>query len=266
MIRWCNFILEKKNFLNAFDPEDKNLISMIYEDIELCKKINYPVYTSVFIPPQIWSKLQTMRKTLGIDVYTRGLSDTSEKRVCMFAPAGEEIYSYDYPVTYFTITGGNKFKELEHRHFLAGIMGLGIKREKLGDLIVREGVCYGVVVDDLFSYIQTDLRSIGKVDVEVIKGDRESVPESQYEDHLLLVSSLRLDNLVSAITGQSRSGSVELIEEGLVTQNYNIKRRKDATVAQGDIISIRRHGKYLFEKIAGESKKGKIRVLLKKYI
>lgn len=266
VIRWCNFILEKRNFLNAFEEEDKNLISMIYEDIELCKKINYPVYTSVFVPPQIWSKLSTMKKNLGIDVYTKGLNDTSEKRICMFSPAGDEVYSYDYPVVYFTVTGGNKFRELEHRHFLAGIMSLGIKREKLGDLIVRDGICYGIVVDELYDHLKTELRSIGKVEVNIEEGKSEEVPRSEYEDQIYLVSSLRLDNLVAAITGQSRSGSVELIDEGLVTQNYSVKRRKDASIDIGDILSIRRYGKYLFQEIVGESKKGKTRILLKKYI
>lgn len=258
--------MEKRNFLNAFEGEDKNLISMMYEDIELCKKINYPVYTSVFVSPQIWSKLLMLEKNLGIDLYTEGLNDTSEKKICMFNPVGEEVYSYDYPVVYFKVTGGNKFRELEHRHFLAGIMSLGIKREKLGDLIVRDGICYGVIVDELFDYLKTELRSIGKIEVSIEVGAPEEVPKSEYEEQIYLVSSLRLDNLVAAITNSSRSVAVELIEEGLVTQNYSVKRRKDTSIDTGDIISIRRHGKYLFQEVVGESKKGKIRILLKKYI
>jgi len=258
--------LDKKKFLNIFEGEDKNLLAMVYEEIQLCKKINYQVYTDIFLPPQIWSRLEEMEKSLGAEVYTLGLNDASEKRVCLFNPVGEEIYSYDYPVVFFTITGGNKFRELEHRHFLAAIMGLGIKREKLGDLVVREGKCYGVIAEELFDFLTVNLSQVGKVEVEVEKTTRESVPESRFEETILLVSSLRLDNLVSAVTGLSRSASTELIEEGIVTVNYGIKRRRDMQIEPGDVVSIRRYGKYRFSQIVGESKKGKARIMLKKYV
>lgn len=258
--------MDKKKFLNIFEGEDKNLLAMVYEEIELCKKINYQVYTDIFLPPQVWSGLERMGRSLGIEVYTLGLNDTSEKRVCLFNPAGEEVYSYDYPVVFFTITGGNKFKELEHRHFLAAIMGLGIKREKMGDLIVRDGMCYGVITEELFDFLTVNLSTVGKVEVRVERADREVVPGSRFEEKIILVSSLRLDNIVSGITGQSRGNSVELIDEGLVTVNYGVKRRKDMPVEPGDVVSIRRYGKYIFTEVVGESKKGKTRILLKKYV
>ena len=258
--------MDKKKFLNIFEGEDKNLIAGIYEDVELCKKINYPVYTDVFLPPQIWSRLCEMTKSLGVDVYTLGLNEDSEKRVCMFSPVGDEVYSYDYPVVHFEVRGGNKFKELEHRHFLAGIMGLGIKREKVGDLIVRDGVCYGLIAEDLFEFLVDNLVKIGKVDVKVTEGKADLVPAGEFEERIYLVSSLRLDNMVSAVTGQSRNSSASLIDEGLVTVNYSVKRKKDLSVLPGDVISIRRHGKYIFKEVLGESKKGKQRIVLKKYI
>ncbi len=258
--------MDKKKFLNIFEGEDKNLLAMIYEEIEMCKRINYQVYTDIFLPPQIWSRLEEMNRSLGTEVYTLGLNDTSEKRVCLFNPVGEEIYSYDYPVVFFTIRGGSKFKELEHKHFLAAIMGLGIKREKLGDLVVREGVCYGIIAEELFDFLTVNLSQVGKVDVKVERTERESVPESRFEENILLVTSLRLDNLVSAVTGLSRSASAELIDEGIVTVNYRVRRRRDMQVEPGDVLSIRRYGKYIFNEIVGESKKGKARILLKKYV
>lgn len=258
--------MDKKKFLNIFEGEDKNLLAMVYEEIEMCKRINYQVYTDIFLPPQIWSRLEEMTNFLGAEVYTLGLNDTSEKRVCLFNPVGEEIYSYDYPVVFFTVTGGNKFKELEHRHFLAAIMGLGIKREKVGDLIVREGKCYGVIAEELFDFLSANLSQVGKVEVSIERTARETVPESRFEERVILVSSLRLDNLVPAVTGLSRSASTELIDEGVVTVNYGVKRRRDMQIEPGDVLSIRRYGKYIFDEIVGESKKGKTRIMLKKYV
>lgn len=258
--------MDKKKFLNIFEGEDKNLIAGVYEDIELCKKIGYQVYTDIFLPPHIWSRIMEMESSLGITTYTLGINEEAEKRVCMFSPAGDEVYSYDYPVTFFTIEGGNKFKELEHRHFLAAIMGLGIKREKMGDLIVRDGVCYGIIKEELFEFLVNNLAQVGKTEVEVKSCQSEKIPLGEYEEEIYLVSSLRLDNIVAAITGQSRNASVSVIEDGLVVVNYSVKRRKDLTVKEGDGLSIRRYGKFIFKEVIGESKKGKQRILLKKYV
>lgn len=258
--------MEKKKFINMFEGEDKNLMAGVYEDVELSKKINYQVYTGVFLPPQIWGRLIQMKKSLGVDVAAKGLNDGAEKRICMFSPLGEEVYYPEYPMTYFEIEGGNKFKELEHRHFLAAIMGLGIKREKLGDLIVRDGRCYGVITEDLYDFLKNNLTKVGRVEVEVQRSEEAYVPQSEFAEEIVLVSSLRLDSLVAAITGNSRNSILSLIEEGLVTQNYSVVRKKDSQIEPGDTISVRRHGKYIFSEILGESKKGKTRIKLKKYV
>lgn len=257
--------MDKKSFLNNFTLDDIGALASLYEDVELCKKIQYPIHTKMFFPPEVWSTLETMKNAMGIEVESKGVVQESEKRVILIKPAGYGEYSEEYPFTYFEIKGGSKFKELEHRHFLAAIMGLGIKREMLGDLIVRDGVCYGAIFTDLYNFLENNLTVIGRIGVSVSKTEEENIPEIEFEEGVYLVSSLRLDSIVAAITEKSRSVATEMIKEGAVNVNYSVKREKNLSVKDGDVITIRRKGKFLFKEVAGVSKKGKSRVILKKY-
>ncbi|WP_319370515.1 YlmH/Sll1252 family protein [uncultured Ilyobacter sp.] len=257
--------MDKKNFLNNFTLDDRGALASLYEDVELCKKIQYPIHTRMFFPPEVWSTLENMKNALGVEVESRGVTQESEKRVILIKPMNYGEYDEDYPFTYFEIKGDSKFKELEHRHFLAAIMGLGIKREILGDLIVRDGMCYGAIFNDLYNFLENNLTVIGRIGVSVFKTEERNIPEMEFEEGVYLVSSLRLDSIVAAITEKSRSTAAELIKEGAVNLNYSVKREKDFSVKEGDVITIRRKGKFLFKEVAGTSKKGKQRVVLKKY-
>lgn len=257
--------MDKKSFLNNFILDDMGALASLYEDVELCKNIQYPIFTKIFFPPEVWSTLENMKNALGIEVESRGVTQESEKRVVLIKPMGYGDYNEEYPLTYFEIKGGSKFKELEHRHFLAAIMGLGIKREMLGDLIVRDGMCYGAIFSDLYIFLKNNLTVIGKIGVTVSETDENNIPKMEFEEGIYLVSSLRLDSIVAAITENSRSAATELIKEGAVNLNYCVKREKDISVKDGDVITIRRKGKFIFKEVAGISKKGKQRVVLKKY-
>ncbi len=257
--------MDKRSFLNNFASEDRNMLASLYEEVELCKKIDYPVYTKMFFPPQIWNNLENMKNALGIEVESKGLTQDSEKRVILLKPKGFGGYDEAYPFVYFELKGGSKFKELEHRHFLASIMGLGIKREMLGDLVVRKGVCYGVILDDLYGFLESNLLTIGRIDVSIRKIEEQDVPEMEFEEGVYPVSSLRLDSVVAAVTDRSRTIASELIKDGYVSINYSVKREKDLVIKKGDVMTIRKKGKFIFKEVAGTSKKGKHRLILNKY-
>jgi len=80
------------------------------------------------------------------------------------------------------------------------------------------------------------------------------------------VSSLRLDCVLGLLTGVSRSGADELIKKEMVSLNHSVCTRGSVTVAEGDVISVRRFGRAEVSEILGETKKGRIRMTLKKYI
>lgn len=255
--------MDRKKFQSAFHDIDEFLIGAICDDIELCEEIDYPVYTRYFYPPNFWSRLENLN--MGVKFSFLGINNSCEKRMVGIYPKDFDLDMLKFPVKYFKIVNGSKFRELEHKHYLGSIMSLGLKREILGDLIVKDGICYGIINEELFMFLKENLKMIGKIPVEVEEITSEDIPETEFKELVESIASLRLDVVTAALGNFSRNSAIEVLESGDVALNYNIDKDKSKLVKEKDIISIRKKGKFLVDSVLGESKKGKIRVLIKKF-
>ncbi|MCK5779996.1 MAG: RNA-binding protein [Psychrilyobacter sp.] len=257
--------MDKKKFENHFIGLENDLIYKIFDRIELCKKLENIVYIDFFVPPNIWSKLIDIENELGVIIEELALTSESEKKMLAF----RSYYAQEntaFPVKFIKIEGNNKFFQLEHRHFLAGILSTGIKREKLGDIIVSDGIGYTVIDDKLYDFLQDHLLTIGKSKIKITDVDRKKIPSPQFLLLNHILSSMRLDVVVAKLINSSRSEALKLINGSLITVNYGIKTDKSFLISNGDIITIRKYGKFKFEKSNGETKKDKLKGLFKKYI
>ena len=257
--------MDRKKFQNMFTEVDEFLIAAICDDIELCEEIEYPVYSKYFYPPQICKKLSELN--LGnIEFILCGLNENCEKNMVAITPKSFPKDELKFPVKFFKITNKSKFKPLEHKHYLGTIMSLGVKRELIGDLIVEGNICYGIADDEIFNFLSTNLTEIAKNPVTFEESDKEEIPEFKFQEITDSVSSLRLDNIIAAAINNSRSKSLELIEAGEVSINYTVSKDKSLLLKEGDIISVKKKGKFIFDKLIGENKKGKYKVLIKKFV
>ena len=148
-------------------------------------------------------------------------------------------------------------------------MGLNIKRELMGDLILENGAGYIPVSNKIADIISNELTQIGKapctveiVDLKEIK----NLPKYKYDDKLITVSSKRLDNIVCAITNISRNKVIEPIEKGKILVDYTKETDKSKLIEIGSLITIKGFGKYKLFSEKVETKKGKETLLIKKYI
>lgn len=257
--------MDKKMFFKLFKDCDEYILSSLWEDILLAIDIEVPIFTKEFFPPSIWNTLENLSIN-GIKFLTKGLNEESEKRVVLIYPKDYDISYLDFPVCYFKIDGKNKFKELYHKDFLGTIMSTGLRREFLGDLIVKNSVCFGVIMEEKYGIIEEKMEKIGNTPVKIEKISEEDIPKGEFKEEKYLVASLRIDNLISAVSGLSRQKSVEEIEKGNVLLNYNIQRDKSREIKEGDILTIKKIGKFRFEQVIGESKKNKLRISIKRFI
>ncbi|MGL5277674.1 MAG: YlmH/Sll1252 family protein [Cetobacterium sp.] len=258
--------MNKKYFFNLFPNEDEFLIASIWEDLSLCLEIDYPVYGSIFLPPQIWTKLHDVCDSINLDVHTLGLTPYSEKQLVIFTPKNFDFSLLEEVVTYFKVDASNKFKILQHKDFLGTIMGLGLKRETLGDIIVKDNIGYCIATNDIFSIIKNNLGQINTIPIKISVINTSEVPQLEFKEITDTVSSFRLDSIIASIGNSSRNISTNLIESGDVLINYNTEKSKNKTVNIGSVITIRKKGKFILEKNLGENKKGKFKILIKQYI
>lgn len=256
-------IISKKDFVDKVDLEDKNLISSIYDKILLCEKINSVVYTEEFYPPNIWKAIENLSHHLSIKVYSSGVFKEAERRMLAFSP--DEVWYY--PVDLLKIENGSKFLPLRHKDYMGGIMSLGIKRYKLGDFILKDNVCYVAVCQSLSEYIVNNLTSIGRNPCIVSKLDlfTKELPNYEFEDINIIITSLRMDSVVASLANLSRSKGEELIQIGKVLLDYLTVKDKAKVVKPNSIITIRGLGKFKFICEIGETNRGRIKVLFKKF-
>ncbi len=157
--------------------------------------------------------------------------------------------------------------ELNHRDFLGALMNLGIKREKIGDIIIRSNEGYIFVIDNIAEYVVENLTKIKHTNVSAAIVDGLDV-EVSYEKKSseVLVPSLRIDAIIAKKCNLSRSKVLEIMREKKVFLGGRVMENSSYMVKEGDIITVRGYGKMIFVKISGETKKGKIYVTIEEFV
>ena len=246
--------------------DEENLLKKRF--IELSERaFSKNIYTfTEFLSPAEQALLKSCIK--GAPYHFDGGYENAEKAIAVFG--SEELCGYieSTPISYIKIEPCSmKFSgDLAHRDFLGSIMSLGIRRSTLGDLIVKENVAYAPCLDNIADYICENLIEIKHTNVRCSKV--EHIPEDalpQPVESEFVVASERLDSLISSIYKLSRSESKGLCEHEKVLVGGIPMLSASYTPKEGDIISVRGHGKLIYCGIKLETKKGRLRCTAKIY-
>ena len=198
-----------------------------------------------------------------------GGNELCERQIIGFGSEEEFGYPGTFPITVIKVTPLlEKFSDqLNHRDFLGALMHLGIERDTLGDIIVKEKTAYIFCLETIADYICKELTKVKHTNVKCDITDL-AIPAltPTLEDVEFPVSSLRLDNILASLLKCSRKDALALFEEKRVTLNGRVTGRNSITLKDGDIFSVRGYGKFIFDHAGGNTRKGKIYVHIKKYI
>lgn len=193
--------------------------------------------------------------------------DGAARTVCGFFKGtyAEEMPKEElFPVRAVTFSY-RKCDKLSHRDFLGAVLAAGLKRGAVGDILVAEDYAIVFCLETAADII-SELTKIGKVGVRSERGVTRQLPEAKLERIDAAVSSLRLDCVVGACTKISRERSALLIKSGQVSADFSACLSVSGTVKENTVISIRGFGRFRLSKIVGETKKGRIRVIIEKYV
>ncbi len=170
-----------------------------------------------------------------------------------------------FPVVPLTFSFRREFS-LSHRDFLGAFMALGIERDVVGDILVGEGMCVAFIRREMEPYFVQNLSKIGRVGVDVLSGLQGPLPlKREFEECGGVIASERLDCLVALLCRVSREKAAGFITEGLVARNHRETLSVSEHVEEGDIISIRRQGKFIIDQLGPLTKKGRVSVRCRKY-
>lgn len=214
---------------------------------------------SEFLPLDAQGELMSMR--LPVPVFFEGGCLNAERRVAVFdGGAGGGA-----PICCLSIKPGRFASPLTHRDCLGSLMALGIKREVLGDIIVGEDRCWLFCLEQIADFIISELSRVGRESVSVERCDPPERANTPPEQSGVVVSSERLDALISAVYRVPRSESKALCEEGRVFVNGRETLEASRAPAGGDVVSVRGRGRFIYDGIERETRKGRLRALVRIY-
>ena len=160
------------------------------------------------------------------------------------------------------------FVHLSHRDVLGALMGLGIEREMLGDLLVTGGSVKILTDKKMADYFLTNCTKIGPASVKCELAELDSIVprEERCKEISATVASLRVDSIAAAGFGTSRSRAAADIEADKLKLNWQSVKNVSQAVKEGDVISLRGRGRLEVAEVRGQTKKGRVGVLLKRYL
>lgn len=244
-----------------FTSDLKLFNSKLDDAVYLCEKRHSPYFFSFLTEEEQAYAEQHLNSVHFTNYSFFGGSDTSERRVLGLFYDEQT----DFPVDAILFTF-RKTDKLTHRDFLGSLMSLGIERETVGDILVGDGRAVVFVKSEIKEYIMSQISKVGKVGVTLSDADGSALPQGRgVEEKEYTVSSMRLDNIVSAVSGLSREKAKNLILSGSVSVNHLPCQKISCNTEQGDKLTIRGKGKFEISGVLGKTKKHRIRISIIHY-
>ncbi len=266
--------MTKKELLDrcAKSGEDRVLLARALDKLELAQNKSVPAHTA-FLSPGEAASVTDLLNVWGRPrhLFWGGYPD-SERQVCLFPADWQEeddlLTDPEGPLAALEA----KFPadaSLTHRDILGSLMGLGLTREVVGDILLPQpGLCQVVVLREALPILLSQWEGAGrwKVSLAEIPLDRLTPRPAQVRTIRDTVATPRLDAVLASGFSLSRSKAAALIAAGKVSLNHRECLKADRQVAEGDVLTCRGLGKCVVKEVPGQSKKGRTLLILERYV
>ncbi|MHB8158883.1 MAG: YlmH family RNA-binding protein [Desulfocucumaceae bacterium] len=230
-------------------------------------KTHHVHFTDFYDPYHTSLIVSALKAVYGLAYKTDGGYPGAERKRVIICPDYINPDGVDSGLVFLCVKGNFHTSSPGHRDFLGSLLGLGLKREKLGDILVNDEGAHLVVAAEVAPYIRSNLTGVSRWEVSVDEINRLDLkpPEEKVKMVNTTVSSLRLDSVSAAGFGVSRSKIAEFITSERVSLNWQVRNSLSYPVKEGDIISIRGRGRVEVAGVKGTSRGGRIFIELKRY-
>ncbi|CEP66911.1 RNA-binding S4 domain [Moorella glycerini] len=208
------------------------------------------------------------RQERDINFIFNGGYPEAERRIAIICPDYQDPATIESPLAVLVITWNERFHQPNHRDFLGAILATGLRREVIGDIITGNSRCQVIILAESGPFLANNLTSVGRAPVttalEPLSG--LEIPTPKTKVITATVASPRLDALLAAAFGLSRSKAVPLIKGGQVKVNWREETNPDCQLAAGDVLSLRGYGRAKVAALEGTTRKGRLNVKLERWL
>ena len=254
--------------------EDKICLSQVLDKIEFSKTRN-KIETTDFLDMYQISLVENFLKKIKFTEYKLyGGYEDAERKILLIYPEkyNEEMLKKNYSkiIKIIRIVLDEEEKgKYSHRNYLGGIVKLGLKREKVGDILVSDDGADIIVKEEFSEILKEQLATLTRfknshINIEEI--DKIKKKEIKVEKIKIIVPSLRLDNIVSDLAKTSRNKAATIINQERVFVNGQNETKLSKQIKMGDIITIRGKGRFIVKDADGTTRSGRTVLIIEKYV
>lgn len=269
--------MNRQEILNSYkNDEDRLLVSKLIDKMDFVTKRNTIEYTE-FLDMRQRQLLEKLLKDMKIKNYViYGAYKMAERTVIILYPEKLEdvfkIQKFDYNsvLGIIRIKLPNELKGMYyHRDYLGAVIKIGIRREKVGDIITRKDGADMIVLREAEKYIMEGLKGLtrfSKSEFESTKVEELNIEEPKTQILNIIIPSMRIDSIVSEVIRTSRAKTVGIIKEERIFVNHELITKSSKEVKEGDIITVRGKGRFVVGNIINTTKKGNLVLEIEKHI
>ena len=265
--------------MNISEDKDYKILFARLDDLCRSAEQGVPVSSCFLSPRELYFGAEYLRThgMAGRFIEWGGYGSAERKKLIvlpeyMEGVTREELADYGAECGIAALSAvGSGFVRVTHRDFLGSILGLGLERDVVGDIVLSEGekteatvICDASIAD----YIAANLIKVGRdtVKVKKVQLDESFLPERKFLPIRDTVASARLDCIVAAVCSLSRERAREAVVSGLVELNFAPEERPDRTVTAPATLSVRGYGKFKINSVSDVTRKGRFRLDAEKYV
>ena len=254
--------------------EDKICLAQVHDKTETSKKRN-KIESTDFLDMYQLSLVRSYLKKNNIINYTLyGGYEEAERKILIAYPENEDEVVIKKQSEELVKIVRVKLPDEEkgkysHRNYLGGIIKLGLKREKVGDIVVSPEGADIIVVKEFAEILVNELPSLTRFqnsDITIHDINELQKQEIRVEDVKIIVPSLRLDTVVSDLARTSRNKAVQIIKQERVFINGQNEVKVSKQLKLEDILTIRGKGRFIIKEIVGTTRSGRQIVRVEKYV
>ncbi len=263
--------MNKTELLNRFskDSEERVVLARVLDQMERAQRRSIPCATQFLSSAQRAAAEPLLAASGHPKCLFTGGYEGAERTICVFLPDWQEAEDYDPGDDLSAVEAAfPPNAQLSHRDLLGGLMGIGLTREKVGDILVRKENAQVIVLREAAPILLSQFDQAGRYRLklrEIPLSQLAPVPVQVKVVHDT-VAALRLDAVLASGFSIARGKAADLISAGRVSVNHRECVKGDKAVAEGDVLTCRGLGKCVLTAVGGQSRKGRVMIEIERYV
>ncbi|NMA61637.1 MAG: photosystem II S4 domain protein [Firmicutes bacterium] len=260
--------MNKEQLLGHLQGEKEEVIGAhVFDLARIAWETNRPQTTDFYDPYERKVAQSVLGGIPEVGVIYQGGYKQAERARLIIYPQFYLMETIQSSIRVLEARGNFAFQEVGHGDYLGSILGTGLKRAKIGDLIILQDGCQAVVASEVADYLLSNWTQVHRVSISLREIDEEqlAVEPERIKEIKATVASLRLDAVAAEGYSTSRSKMVREIKAEKVKLNWKPVTNPALSISQGDVISIRGRGRVLVSEVGGTTRKGRTSIVLHRY-